>query len=258
MKKCLLICLLALSLLCGCADGNVTDGDRLTELKSAIDTINGESLVSGGYLIEITVSGVTVYYAKGNISFDRAECKAFNDFSQTYMGQSLAAKNYFAEGKLISVEKSGVTTFDRTSEQILGRFPYSKLIELPDDVASVTEKSSSVGKTVELVRKDTKAICGNVIGDDIYSLVSVIKKPQVDKTRYGDTKCIYTLNDGKIVSCRYEFTVTLFDTPAYVPGYSVPESDYTVDLDIVAKVNYTGFGDKVTVAEYVEGETSEN
>ena len=258
MKKCLLICLLALSLLCGCADGDFSDSERFTELKSAIDSANGESLVSGGYLIEITVSGVTIYYARGDISFNRSEGRAYNDFSQTYMGQSAAAQNYYADGKLVSVEKSGVTTFDRTQEQILGKFPYAKLIALPDEVVSVAEKSSSVGKTVELVRKDTEIICNSVIGEDLYSLASVIKKPQTDKTRYSDTKCIYTLNDGKVVSCRYEFTVTLFDTPAYVPGYSVPESDYTVDLDIVAKVNYSDFGSGVTVPEYSESENSEN
>ena len=258
MKKCITVCLLALSLLCGCADSGIIESRELTELNSAIGSVNEESLVSGGYMIEISVSGVTIYYAKGNVAFDRSENAAYNGFSQTYMGQSSAAQNYFADGKLVSVEKAGVTSFDRTNEQIMGKFPYSKLHALPDRVSGFFEKSSSVGKTYELVRDDTATICDSVIGKDMYNLVSVIKKPQHDKTQYSDTKCVYTVKDGRVVGCRYEFTVKLFDTPAYVPGYSVPESDYTVDINVVAKVNYNEFGDKVTVSRYSESEIKES
>ncbi len=260
MRICLITCLLVLSLvLCGCTDGgNVNNGEVLTELNGAIESVNAEERVSGEYMIEITVSGVTLYYAKGDIAFDRQTNVAFNDFTQTYMSVSSVAKNFYSNGKLISVEKGNVTEFDRTSEQILGKFPYCKLLKLPENISGVTEKSSSVGRTVELVRKDTSVICESVVGKDIHNLASVIKKPQPDKTQYSDTKCVYTVKDGRVVGCRYEFTVKLFDTPAYVPGYSVPESEYTVDLDIVAKVNYDGFGDGVAITEYSEIENTDN
>ncbi len=259
MKKCFISCLLALSLLlCGCADSGSTNGELLTELNQAIESVNAEALVSGGYMIEITVSGVTLYYAKGNIAFDRISNTAYNDFTQAYMGNSVVSQNYFANGKLVSVEKGNATSFDRTAEQIMGKFPYSKLLTLPENISGVTEKSSSVGRTVELVRTDTDVICDSVVGKDIYTLVSVIKKPQPDKTQYSDTNCIYTVKDGRVVGCRYEFTVKLFDTPAYVPGYSVPESEYTVDLAVVAKVNYEDFGEGVTVSEYSQTESEEN
>ena len=248
----LMICLLALSLiLCGCADsGDTQNTEIIKELNDAIDSTNGQSRVAGDYLIEITVSGVTLYYAKGNIAFDREGEIAYNDFSQTYMATSAVAQNYFANGKLITVEKDGVNEFERTSDQILGKFPYSKLSSLPEDIGEISQKNSSVGRTIELVRKDTAAICESVIGKDIYTLVSVIKQPQADKTQYSDTKCIYTVKDGRAIGCRYEFTAKLFDTPAYVPGYSVLESEYTVEISVVAKVNYKTFGDEVEIAEY--------
>ena len=259
MKKCLISCLLALSLLiCGCADGGGTNSELLSELNGAIESVNAEARVSGGYLIEISVSGVTLYYAKGNIAFDREKNVAFNDFTQTYMGKSVVSQNYFSNGRLVSVEKGKATEFDRTSEQILGKFPYSELMTLPENIGEITEKISSVGRTVELVRKDTSVICETVVGKDIYTLTGVIKKPQTDKTRYSDTKCVYTVKDGRVVGCRYEFTVTLFDTPAYVPGYSVPESEYTIDLSVVAKVNYDEFGEGITVSEYSAEESKES
>lgn len=259
MKRALIIYLLALSLvLCGCADSNENNGELITELEGAISSVNSESRVSGSYMIEITVRGVTLYYAKGNIAFDREEKCAYNDFSQTYMGSSAVAQNYYSGGKLVSVEKSGVNSFDRAPEEIMGKFPYSKLLELPEGVSGVAEKSSSVGRTVELTRNDTKAICDSVVGESLYTLASVIKKPQTDKTQYGDTKCTYTLKDGKINGCRYEFSVTLFDTPAYVPGYSVPESEYTLELNVVAKVNYDEFGSDVKIAEFSQDENKES
>ncbi|MBO5786634.1 MAG: hypothetical protein J6R45_04850, partial [Clostridia bacterium] len=65
-----------------------------------------------------------------------------------------------------------------------------------------------------------------------------------------EAQCVYTVKDGRVLGVRYEFDVKLFDTPAYVPGYSVPESDYTVELHIVAKLSYENFGDQVEIKEY--------
>lgn len=255
MRKRFIICLSVLSLVfCGCADSGIANETLIRELDGAIDSVNSENRASGEYLIEITVSGVTLYYASGDIAFDREKDTASNEFTQTYMGRSVVSQNYYSNGKLVSVEKGESVTLDRTSEQIMGKFPYSKLLKLPDSVKEVNEKNSSVGRTVELVRGDTSDICESVIGEDIYTLASVIKKPQTDKTEYGDTKCTYTVKDGRVIGCRYEFTVKLFDTPAYVPGYSVPESVYTLELSVVAKVNYNGFGNGVEISEYSETE----
>ncbi|MBQ5837985.1 MAG: hypothetical protein IIW39_04855 [Clostridia bacterium] len=257
MKKCLLTCLLALSvLISGCADSGNTSDKLISELNGAIGSVNSEDRASGEYLIEITVSGVTLYYASGDIAFDRKADVAHNEFTSSYMGNSVVSQNYYSNGKLVSVEGTNSNVLDRTSEQIMGKFPYAKLLELPDEVSDVTEKSSSVGRTVELTRQDTAKIFETVVGDGIYSLATVIKKPQTDKTQFGDTKCTYTVKDGRAVGCRYEFTVKLFDTPAYVPGYSVPESEYTLELSVVAKVNYDCFGNDVKLYEYSQSEES--
>ena len=80
------------------------------------------------------------------------------------------------------------------------------------------------------------------------------KKPQKDLTEYGDVECIYTVKDGRIVSARFEFDMKLFDTPAYVPGYSVPEEEYTLNIHITAKVGYDKFGQDVVIKELSETE----
>lgn len=256
MKKSFLICLLALSLLlCGCADGAEQKQELASALEAAIEKSNSETRISGGYMLEITFDGgVTLYYALGNIAFDRENNTASADFTQTYLGKSVTAQNFYKNGKVVSVEKGESVTFDRAPEDIMGKFPYSKLLKSPESVTDIESKTSSVGKTITLTRGDTESICDSVIGSDLYTLVDVIKKPQTDKTQYSDTVCTYTVEDGRVVGCRYEFDVKLFDTPSYVPGYSIPESEYTLDIHVTAKVTYSDFGESVRVAEYSESE----
>ena len=260
MKIRFLICLLALSfLLCGCSDGPEPSKQLVSELNTAIKTTNSENRVSGSYMIEITFAeGVTLYYALGTISLDRDLVLAHADYTQTYLGKSVAAQNYYSDGKVVSVEQGESVTLERAPEAILGKFPYSKILELPEDIISISEKTTSVGKTIELVRGDTKTICDSVIGDDIYVLADVIKKPQPEKTQYGEAVCTYTLKDDRVVGCRYEFDVKLFDTPSYVPVYSKPESEYTLDIHVEAKVTFDCFGDNVEIREYSISEDEEN
>ena len=58
------------------------------------------------------------------------------------------------------------------------------------------------------------------------------------------------LKDNKVLSARYEFTVKLFDTPNGSANYTPPESEYTLELKVVAKVSYTDFGEGVKIEKY--------
>ena len=259
MKRNLTILALCLSLLfCGCS---VEGGDTAltAELAEAISAVNSETRVSGSYMLEITAAGVTIYYALGDISWDREANTAYAAFSQTYLGDSGETKNYFSAGTMMSVSGGETITTQRDSAEIFSKFPYAEIFPLPQtEEVSLTEKTSTVGRTVTVTRNDTKDIFNTVIGGDIFSLVGVIKKPQPEKTQYGETTCIYTLDEnGVLTGCRYQFDVKLFDTPGYVPGYSVPESEYTLDLHITAKISYKQFGAEVEVPVYKgEGEES--
>ena len=84
---------------------------------------------------------------------------------------------------------------------------------------------------------DGKAFAESVVGD-LYSLVTAIKKPQREKTEYGKVACIIVVRGGTVESARYEYTVKLFDTPAYSKVYSAPESEYTVTVKVSAKITY--------------------
>lgn len=253
MKK-LLIAFLALSLLlCACASEEKANPEEISELSSAIEKTNSENRFSGQYLIEIGFgAGVTLYYAMGDIACDRSEKQASLSFSQTYLGVSAKVENYIKNGVAVTVEDGDAEKTELDTDVLLSKFPYSRIFGYDDTCKSLKSAQSSLGKTFTAVRSNTKQICDSVIGDDIYSLAEVIKQPQRDKTEYSETTCIYTVKDGRVVGCRYEFTVKLYDTPAYVPGYSVPENEYTLELKVSAKISYDSFGADAEIAEYSE------
>ncbi len=248
MKRFICLLLAVTSLLFGCNGKGNSDIVDTTELNNAITSANNEKLLSGNYMLEISFGqGSVLYYANGDIDWDRENKKVSADFSQTYLGVSSDLKNYFSDGKMISVEDGKAVTVDRNADELLSKFPYF-IIPFPEK--EVSKGSNSSGTAYSFKIENSKNLCENIIGGDIYSLVNVLSKPQKDKTQYGVADCIYTVKEGKIVSARYGFDIKLFDTPSYTPGYSQPEEEYTLTVHITAKVAYNAFGNEVTIGEY--------
>lgn len=250
------LCLLAVCL-CGCNGTDTPDEATVNELCEAIKATNSQTRSSGKYMLEMTFGdAVVLYYALGNVAWDRDAATASVTFDQTYLGESSVCANYFADGVLVSVDDGVALRSERDKDTLFSRFPYAKLPEYNVEQGNIDVATTASGKTYTVVRTDTAEMVNTVIGGDIYTIANVIKKPQPEKTRYGDTVCTYTVDNGRVVGIRYEFDVKLFDTPAYVPGYSTPESEYTLDIHIVAKMSYSDFGEDVKIDEYSEPEES--
>lgn len=261
MIKRLISLLLAVSLVSmfGCSDENAIDNSETArELNSYAENINKESRANGKYFLSVTFGeGAVLYHADGDIAWDTESKRAYAEFGQTYLGDSSVMKNYITGGKVISVDDGEKSESTRDENELFSKFPYAKILLHDEKCSNISLSESSVGTAYEFTRSDTKEIFDRLIGEDIFDLVFSIKNPQRDKTRYEDTKCIYTVKDGKIVSCRYEFDVKLFDTPAYVPGYTPPEEEYTIDLHISAKITYNSLGESVIIKEYTD-ESADN
>lgn len=249
MKRLICLMLSALMLFCSCAEGE--DNAQLKdELDSAVLAVNSEVKLTADYMLEITFGdSATLYYALGTASWDREQKIATAFFDQTYLGASVEMKNYFAGSEMVSVENGNPITVQRDGDILLTKFPYLKVFSA-DDGNSIVKGSNSQGNTYSFFASDTKTLCETILGGNIYDLVPQIKKPQEDKTQYGEAKCVYTVSEGRLLSCRYEFDIKLFDTPAVTANYTPPESEYTLDLHITAKISYTDFGDNVEIAEY--------
>ncbi len=249
MKK-ILSLLLAIAMLACWGCGEKPDPEIKKQMDSALETVNGETKLNCDYMLEITFgNGAVLYYAKGSAFWDRDLLKTETVFDQTYLGTSVKMENYFAHGIMYSVENNVPLKVERDGEALFSKFPYFKIPSCGDETA-VTVGSNSSGTSYKFSRTDTKVLCEDILGGDIYALATVIKKPQPEKTEYSDTQCTYTENEGRLVSARYEFDIKLFDTPSGSANYTPPESEYTLDLHVVAKLEYKGFGDEVEIKDY--------
>lgn len=255
MKKIIsLILILSLILLWGCNKQNDTTAD-LANVQAAVDKTNSENPLSGEYVLEITFGeGSVLYYAKGDILWDREQSKAYGSFDQTYLGASAKLENYYSNGTMISVESGNAVNVQRDADEVFSKFPYFKL---PAAEGEVIKGTNTLGDSYKFSINDTKSLSNLIVGEDIYSLVTVLKKPQKDKTEYSQAQCIYTVKDDKVVSAKYEFDVKLFDTPAYNPNYSQPESEYTLTIHVSAKVSYDFSQENIVIPQYSD-ESSEN
>ena len=245
---------LAALLIClwGCSEK--TDPEVKLSLESAVSSVNGESRLECDYMLEITFGERNVlYYAKGDTQWDRSENRFSIAYDRTLIGESSRMESYFSDGRMQSVINGTAVEVNDAEGDMLSTFPH---FEIPacygENLISVSDNSS--GKAYKFIAEDTKALCDAIVGD-IYALATVIKKPQPEKNQYGEAQCIYTVKEGRIVSVRYEFDVKLFDTPASTANYTPPESEYTLDLHVVAKLEYTDFGDGVEVLTYTPDES---
>ncbi len=256
-KKLICLALVLVAVLFGCepTDQSKNNDEKVNSesLNAKVNDVNSKDKIAGEYMLEMTFGeGVTLYYALGEMAWDREAQTAFTDFSYSYLGVSGKTENYFKNGKLTSVDGGEVITGDRKAEELFSKIPYSSMPLYSGDCKGLVVSDTSSGTAYSFTRSDTKKLSKMFVEDDIYDIVTVLKKPQPEKTQYSDMQCVYTVNDGKLVSCRFEFDMKLFDTPAYVPGYSVPEEDYTIDIHVNAKITYKQFGNDVSVEEYSE------
>lgn len=247
MRRLAVLALAAVLLLCACGENTQPIAG---EIERAVGALAAKTAFGGDYLLEISVSGeskTTLYYAKGVFGRDSAAKTAYTSFDQSWFGMSAVSENYYSDGRIVSINDGEVITAEREPDDVFLKFPYSAPEGYGSSCRGLSAEPNTRGKAVMFTRGGSSEFCESVVGGDLYTLAYVIKDPQPEKTVYGDVKCIYTLSGGELISAGYEFDVTLFDTPSYVPGYSQPEEDYSIKLHVVAKVNYS---DEYEIKEY--------
>ena len=108
---------------------------------------------------------------------------------------------------------------------------------VPDEGSKISASLSADGLyTVKCKSPDSNALF-SLLGDDIYS-VAYINVPQKDKMYCEDAVFTYRISDGVISDYSLSFTAHLLDTPPYVPGKGVDDSDYELELFVEFNVSY--------------------
>ncbi len=251
MKRFFCLMLMLVLSLCGC-EKDVKPTVEPEALNEKVALVNEKQRLSGDYQLELTFGDrQTLYFSKGEVAWDRLEKSAYAFFDQTYLGSSSKTENFFKDGKMLSVSDGEKIDDERDSDELFSKFPYCKIPLHNESCGEITESTSTVGQAFSFSRSDGKEISRLFVEDDIFDLVGVFKKPQKDKTEYGEVQCIYTVKDDRIVSCRFEVDMKLFDTPPYIPDYSVPEEEYTITVHVTAKISYDN-SENITIKEYSE------
>ena len=165
------------------------------------------------------------------------------------------SEEYYADGVKKHIEEGEVYDFEAKPEEFFDAFPYCN-IPVPgfDGVKSLSVEETYDGILYTLVAtQGQKTLVEEIWKTDLYTLAG-IRVPDREKEAYGDVTYIYSVKDEVVTSVTVKFTVTLFETAPYTPGYTPDDADLRLELSLTAKVTLKQSGDGVTVPVYGETE----
>lgn len=232
MKRLALVVAAACMLLfCSCGG----DAD-ITPVSEAIE--NAPDQVHGSFTLNIRFGDelATLLFSMGSFDADYGNNTVSAQMTRTVLAAAAA----------VTLEYDGetcVTTIDgeehssaMTPEELFGGMIYARPM-LPSDGVKYSVSVSSDGLYTVKCKKPDSAKLFSLLGDDIYA-ISYINNPQRDKMYCTDAVFTYRVKNGVITDYSLSYKVHLFDTPPYVPGVKVDESDYELELDVQFTARY--------------------
>lgn len=254
----LLTAVLAGGLLSGC-------GEKASfgEVSAGIDNTNAIKRYQASFITEFTFEEekVTLLYQQGSYSIDRDQQQLYADYVRTYFGASDKITEMYKDGYVYQSNGSGRSKY-QSKPEFLDYLQYAEALNFNEkDISGLKKDTNSSGTLYTFkVKSGYDERLKAVLGDNIYSLTK-LTKPQKEKTRFSEIACEYTFTQNKdgqtvLANRQIEFTVYLYDTPAYTPGYTPPEEDYMLELKVRIKVTYKDTG-SVEISEPVTTDYSE-
>ena len=211
-----------------------------------------------GFMMEATFrdddSGETgtLYYMQGDVKYDKEADKAWQKFTATLLAATYNAEEYYQSGKKTHVENSETVVLDTTTQAFFGAFPYC-MAPIPafGDVVSLERDTGSGTEIYTLTTSVGQKELLELWQLDLYTLAGVVV-PNRDKESYGDAEYTFAVKDGQITSMTVKLTASIYETPAYTPGYTPDEETYRLDLRLTAQISVKGVGDTVEIPTYSE------
>jgi len=178
----------------------------------------------------------TLLFAMGSFDADYQKNTVTAKMSRTVLASASTVELSY-DGKTCVTTVDGEKHSEETAhDEIFGSLIYARPL-MPSDGLKFTSSLSADGLyTVKCKNPDSKQLFG-LLGDDIYT-IAYIKTPKKDKMYCTDAVFTYRVKDGKISDYSLSYTAHLFDTPPYVPGIKVDESDYELELFVEFTAQY--------------------
>ena len=247
----LLISVFALALI-GCQQK-----EEYSDLSEAIENTNSKERYSANFLAEFTFDNdlVTLLFAQGFYSVDRDKNLLYSEFVQTHLGHSGRYTEICKDGYVYADLDGEKNRYKKNTAEHLEYIYYSTALNFKyEDIDHLKTAENSDGTLYSFtVNGDYDDKLMTMLGEGIYSTAQ-IKKPQKEKTRFGEIKCEYNLTEDEngiktLLSRQIVFKVYLYDTPPYSPTYTPPEEDYMLELKVRFKLSYKDFGEAVSIPE---------
>ncbi|PKM63123.1 MAG: hypothetical protein CVU97_01850 [Firmicutes bacterium HGW-Firmicutes-21] len=254
MRRVALILLLAVlaALLFGC--GNNED---FSVVQGAVENTNAVKRYKANFVTDLTFENgsATLLFMQGEYSIDREKQIMSSSYVESYLGASSSLVERYFDGYVYTDIDINKTKYQRSADELFGYMYFSEPIAFEEkDIKNLSVRNSSEGTLYSFTVKsgyDEQLL--KLMGEGIYALAH-ITKPQTEKTRFSDINVEYIIaenGEGEpiLASRQMVFTMHLYQTPAYTPWYTPPESDYRLDLKVRIKVSYKDFGDEVEIQQ---------
>lgn len=223
-----LLALLAAAL-CACSAPNAEYGG----IAAACEKHAGAHDVKAKFRLNMTFEdgAYTLLFSQGNYEAELGD--------DVYVSVK-ASQNYLGRPSALEAEyKDGV--YSATGETVAPSDFFGQLLFVqpfvPDEkfISSVREVSTGSGTGAVFALRDAFDLLFPLLGEDIYE-IAMIKKPRRELASVsGAELTVIPGGTSGVAAMTLNFTLTLADTPPYVPGGADRQDDYMIDI----KVEYT-------------------
>lgn len=245
----LLSCLLLLLPACNADEDEKKSFAPDNALKQAVLAHNEKTTLSTAFAFNMTATGgeESLVFTQGTVNY-KAEDKLnlSGRVTQVNGDTGVTSNVYYKAGAYYNDNGSSKYYTVMGKDEVMNTF-FCVSIPLPADAdISAFRKAQTSGGTkyVYTARADSAAA---LFESNLYGYCG-LRKPVRDKTRYGDAEFSYVVDaGGALKSFKISAEVTLCDTAAYYPNYSVPQSELEKSFDISFELTVKAEGEAVVI-----------
>lgn len=251
-----ILCLFALcfALLCGCTKAeDAAPLPDLTPVTNAVAEFNGADPRHTAFTLNVSEAGKgkeeSLFFTQGTASYRKGAPVAMSGrMTQIQKGAGSSANVYYKAGAYYRDSGEGKYYLIMDRAAFLKQFICTDaLLFVEGDVTSVRTATTGAGTKYTLsLGADTAALNG-IFADTLFNNCG-LRKAQRDKVYYDKVQYTYVVNaEGKLASFAVNAAVTVYDTPAYYPNYSVDEESLKHSFDISFELTVKATGNSVEI-----------
>lgn len=250
-----IVCFLLTAAVLAVALSGCDQSDRFSAVQQAVENTNAQKRYKADFMAEFTFAdeAATLLFMQGSYAIDREKQLLHSSYANSYFGVPSQVTEMYTDGYVYTEMEGNKNKYKKKADELFCYLQYAEALNfIYSDIKDFSEDENSKGTLYKFtVESGYDEQLLKLMGEGIYDLAK-IERPQKEKTRFGEIECEYTVTkndsgESMLASCQTVFTMYLYNTPPYSPGYTPPEEDYMLELKVRLKVSYTEFGNSVAI-----------